>query len=261
MSWVPIVGSAFGNVLGGFVSDFFIGRQSKVSCRATALSADAAVSPIVISSLSQFTPLVDDGAEASSVTKSEGGTGAGAGEPSDTGTPLLGSAGENEVVVVDQSLRMWVAGWSNLLPVPLIVGAFLLEFPYCFLIMIFSGMVSSLLHFSFKFVVCIFYLQSSPYITQLGEMYMGQALATITDHSLTPSHHVTPAVALFMFIITIIGGNMPLIVPLVASWTGFDGEVDMHFSAAPAYIGAGTGKWYGIDTFLYVFFLSFNRFY
>ena len=75
-------------------------------------------------------------------------------------------------------------------------------------------------------------------------MYMGQALATITDHSLTPSHHVTPAVALFMFVITIIGGNMPLIVPLVASWTGFDGEVDMHFSAAPAYTGTNTGMWY-----------------
>lgn len=61
-------------------------------------------------------------------------------------TPLLSTVGADgqpslAAVQVDQSLRMWISGWSNLLPVPLIVGALLLDFPYCFLIMIFSGMV------------------------------------------------------------------------------------------------------------------------
>ena len=74
-------------------------------------------------------------------------------------------------------------------------------------------------------------------------MYMGQALATITDQSLTPAHHVTPAVALFMFVITIIGGNMPLVVPLVNSWVGYGGKVDISFDAAPVYSGTdGQGK-------------------
>jgi hypothetical protein len=36
---------------------------------------------------------------------------------------------------------MLIAGWSNLLPVPLIILSLLSPFPYCFLIMIASGMV------------------------------------------------------------------------------------------------------------------------
>lgn len=71
---------------------------------------------------------------------------------------------------------------------------------------------------------------------------MGQALATITDATLTPPHHVTPAVALFMFVITIIGGNMPLLVPLVNSWVGFNGQADVSFDAAPIYTGNGQGN-------------------
>mgnify|MGYP006183635475 CR=1 FL=1 len=47
MGWVPIVGSAFGNVLGGFVSGYFIGRQSTLSERHLRQSADVAVSPLV----------------------------------------------------------------------------------------------------------------------------------------------------------------------------------------------------------------------
>ena len=43
---------------------------------------------------------------------------------------------------VDQSFRMLIAGVSNLLAMPLAVAALFLDFPYCFLIFIPSGMVS-----------------------------------------------------------------------------------------------------------------------
>jgi hypothetical protein len=46
-------------------------------------------------------------------------------------------------------------------------------------------------------------------------MYIGASLALITDLAL-PSL-VVPSVALFMFFITIIGGNMPFLVPLIIS--------------------------------------------
>ena len=66
---------------------------------------------------------------------------------------------------------------------------------------------------------------------------MGQALAAITDGRVTPAHYVTPSVALFMFVITIIGGNMPLVVPFVASLVGYSADVDIHFDAAATYNG------------------------
>ena len=82
-------------------------------------------------------------------------------------------------------------------------------------------------------------------------MYMGQALATITDASLTPAHHVTPAVALFMFVITMIGGNMPLLVPLVNSWVGFNGQANVSFDAAPVYTADGQGNHFFIHLSLH----------
>lgn len=64
---------------------------------------------------------------------------------------------------------------------------------------------------------------------------MGQALATITDATVTPPECLTPAVAIFMFVITIIGGNMPLLIPLVSGIVGFNGQVDICFQAASVY--------------------------
>ena len=141
MGWVPIVGSAFGNVLGGFVSDYFIGRQTRPSERHLRQSADVAVSPLVEPSLGTGGAVT--GVNVSVDHHDEFMVSS---ESAANSTPLLSiiSATEEPVqaVQVDQSLRMWIAGWSNILPVPLIVGALLLEFPYCFVIMIFSGMVS-----------------------------------------------------------------------------------------------------------------------
>lgn len=158
MGWVPIVGSAFGNVLGGFVSDYFIGRQSTRSERHLRQSADVAVSPLVESPL---------GAD-QSTSASKGNASVDhheefmvSSESAANSTPLLSiiSATEEpaqtaQTAQIDQSLRMWIAGWSNLLPVPLIVGALLLEFPYCFVIMIFSGMVS--LSLLFVLLCCVY---------------------------------------------------------------------------------------------------------
>lgn len=77
---------------------------------------------------------------------------------------------------------------------------------------------------------------------QMGEMYMGQALATITDSTVTPTECLTPAVALFMFVITIIGGNVPLLIPLVSSAVGYQGDVDISFQAASVYNATITGQ-------------------
>jgi hypothetical protein len=46
-------------------------------------------------------------------------------------------------------------------------------------------------------------------------MYIGASLALLSD--VTPSDLIVPSVALFMFIITLIGGNCPLLVPLILS--------------------------------------------
>jgi hypothetical protein len=46
-------------------------------------------------------------------------------------------------------------------------------------------------------------------------MYIGASLALLSD--VTPPDLIVPSVALFMFIITLIGGNCPLLVPLVLS--------------------------------------------
>lgn len=71
---------------------------------------------------------------------------------------------------------------------------------------------------------------------------MGQSLATITDASVTPLHNITPSVALFMFVTTIIGGNVPLVVPLLSNLVvGYQGQVNIDFSAASVYAGIDSG--------------------
>lgn len=76
----------------------------------------------------------------------------------------------------------------------------------------------------------------------MGEMYMGQSLAAITDLSVTPLAYITPSVALFMFVTTLIGGNTPLLIPLVASWTPYGVDVNIDFQAASVYAGSETGN-------------------
>ncbi len=49
---------------------------------------------------------------------------------------------------------------------------------------------------------------------------------------MVPPDLVAPSVAFFMFIITIIGGNFPVLIPLFESWVGFDQPVTVQFTAA-----------------------------
>jgi membrane protein YqaA with SNARE-associated domain len=120
MAWVPIVGSAFGNVLGGFVSDYLIGKQRAAEDDASALAAADDPTELLLST------------EASS---------AAAARADAQGVESVKSTRRNSKDPSDQSVRMLIAGWSNLLPIPLITLSLLAPFPYCFLIMIASGMV------------------------------------------------------------------------------------------------------------------------
>ena len=72
-------------------------------------------------------------------------------------------------------------------------------------------------------------------ILQVGEMYMAQALAIISDNKVICGYLVTPSVALFMFLITLLGGNTPLLVPLLEGSVGYQADVLVDFTAAAPY--------------------------
>ena len=60
-------------------------------------------------------------------------------------------------------------------------------------------------------------------------MYLGASLALLSD--VTPPNLIVPSVALFMFIVTLIGGNAPLLVPLILSLRPTTHH-NFHFTAA-----------------------------
>ena len=69
-------------------------------------------------------------------------------------------------------------------------------------------------------------------------MYIGASLALVAD--LTPEDLLVPSVALFMFLVTLLGGNGPLLVPLVADhFLGSRKHHTFHFTAA---VGEGGGE-------------------
>ena len=107
------------------------------------------------------------------------------------------------------AVRALVAGLSNIIALPIVIYSFYLGFPGCFLIFICSGMI--------------------------GEIYLPQALAIVTDVNVVPNYLVAQSVALFMFISTNIGGSFPLLIPFVESIVGFDDNVIINFSAANIY--------------------------
>lgn len=61
-------------------------------------------------------------------------------------------------------------------------------------------------------------------------MYIGASLALVSD--LTSPGLVTPSIALFMFLVTILGGNAPFLVPMASSLLP-DYQHTFAFSAAP----------------------------
>lgn len=70
----------------------------------------------------------------------------------------------------------------------------------------------------------------------MAEVYLSQTLAIITDSCIAPVRLVTQSVALFMLIITIIGGNVPLFVPYLLTVVGYKKDVLITFDAAPTYV-------------------------
>eukprot|EP00602_Paraphysomonas_sp_CaronLab_P006014 CAMPEP_0185017394 /NCGR_PEP_ID=MMETSP1103-20130426/357_1 /TAXON_ID=36769 /ORGANISM="Paraphysomonas bandaiensis, Strain Caron Lab Isolate" /LENGTH=360 /DNA_ID=CAMNT_0027546793 /DNA_START=538 /DNA_END=1617 /DNA_ORIENTATION=+ len=101
--------------------------------------------------------------------------------------------------------RPFVAATSSVVSLPFVILALLAGYPDCFLYFIPSGLT--------------------------GEMYIGASLALVAD--LTPVDLVVPSVALFMFIVTIIGGNATLLVPLTTSYLIPHTYHNFQFTAAP----------------------------
>ncbi|RYH05343.1 hypothetical protein EON65_44985 [archaeon] len=139
MSWIPILGGALGNTLGGVLSDRWV------------------------------------------------------------------KAAESSNFMTGLSVRPLVCCLSNLIALPLIAVSFFLPSPACFLIYIGSGAV--------------------------GEVYLSQSLALITDAQIAPGHLTPPSVALFMMVVTLIGGNAPLFIPTLLPLVGFNQDVTLTISA------------------------------
>lgn len=99
--------------------------------------------------------------------------------------------------------RLYVAAISSLLATPFVVLSLFLEFPWCFLVFLPSGWV--------------------------GEMYIGLSLAAVVD--LVPQRMTTMSVALYMCVITFVGGSATLLVPLLKGW--YDEDHTFTFRAAP----------------------------
>lgn len=102
MSWVPLVGSALGSVLGGFISDQIVKYDKKRTLSTATMSS----------------------------VGSQGGSG------------LLSNSQKVSAVNSFTASRALICGVSTLLSIPLVMLSFYFDFPGCFLIYIASGMVS-----------------------------------------------------------------------------------------------------------------------
>ncbi len=102
MSWVPLVGSALGSVLGGFLSDLIVNRKSSKTKNSNILQDD---------------------------------------QPGTHQTTEYFSENQNSISKESAS-RALIAGVSTLVSLPIVVFSFYLGFPGCFLIYIASGIVS-----------------------------------------------------------------------------------------------------------------------
>jgi hypothetical protein len=168
MAWVPLVGSAVGNVLGGFVSDYVVGERAVLSRRnsrrsrlvttdsggsgmagtAARQDAEALLQPFSRATLDWENHFERTG------DGRTGEIGSSEGEDVMQRSLVMGDAGRYVADVksdlgyaaddrhVNQSFRVLVAGWSNILPIPLVICSLTLEYPYCFVVLIGSGMVS-----------------------------------------------------------------------------------------------------------------------
>jgi hypothetical protein len=68
----------------------------------------------------------------------------------------------------------------------------------------------------------------------VGEVYLSQALTVISDNTVIPPRLITSAVALFMLVVTIIGGSSPLLIPVVQEFI-HEEDVTIDFQAMSMY--------------------------
>ena len=120
MSWVPLLGSALGSLLGGFISDYLVRSKSCMpSNQANSISS---------SDRSTHTKSLLATMDASQHSQSQDGD----------SSPLNSQKQSGNNI----SMRMLVAGVGNLLALPVIVYSLVAQFPTCFLLMLVSGLVS-----------------------------------------------------------------------------------------------------------------------
>jgi hypothetical protein len=68
----------------------------------------------------------------------------------------------------------------------------------------------------------------------VGEVYLSQSLTVISDNTVIPPRLITSAVALFMLVVTIIGGSSPLLIPVVQEFI-HEEDVTIDFQAMSMY--------------------------
>jgi len=165
MSWVPVVGSAFGSLLGGFLSDLLLQRMHRSQSSNRVDDNDDNAAGGLNNCIEERLGSINSSQSYATVMGLEGDSSHGKVNIDDQhrisrlsdnkkGVPILPI---NHLIDVDntidksqhvpdaspsQAIRMLITGCSNLLALPLIVYALQLDFPYCFLILIASGMVS-----------------------------------------------------------------------------------------------------------------------
>lgn len=211
-AWIPLLGSATGNILGGLLSDRFVAAKT-IDKDEKLVAKSELESPI--NGSSELSPT-----DEATLTPTQ--------------SPEFPAYSDNNSPMTkqDDSVRMLLSGIGGFLALPLVISALLLDKPWCFIIMIGSGLVS--INNLFEEVNLLFFCW-----TKVGELYLGQSLAIIAGPTAVPATLVTQSVALFMFIVTIIGGNMPLLIPSVASVLQFS-DATITFTASVAY---SPGKW------------------
>lgn len=127
MSWVPLLGSALGSLVGGFISDYLVKTRSCLptsSTNSTSSSERSSHSKALLPNMDS-SHHSQDGSSSSLLSQKQAGN--------------------------NMSMRMLVAGMGNLLALPVIVYSLIAGFPTCFLLMLVSGLVSAVL-----FILCLF---------------------------------------------------------------------------------------------------------
>ena len=188
MFWVPLLGSAVGNILGGLLCDKVIAwhrRKSGTNSRSSftiSRTNDGDFELIDNSDINSIKPaIVSEVVTKRMVTYMRA---------MDSGTLNTCTSQKH------QALCFLICSIGTICALPFVCLALLLDYSYCFII---------------------------------------QTLVVISNENIIPSQFRTSSVALFMLIVILIGGNIPLCVPLLKTMVGFNADVTIHFEAAFIY--------------------------